>query len=90
MPFALICTDKPGALDIRKANRPAHLDYIETTGIVEQAGPLLDDAGAMCGSIVVLKTEDRSTAEDWAADDPYAKADLFASVSVLHWKRVVG
>ena len=90
MPFALICTDKPGALDIRKANRPAHLDYIETTGIVEQAGPLLDDTGAMCGSIVILKTEDRSAAEGWAAGDPYAKADLFASVKVVHWKRVVG
>ncbi len=49
MLFALICDDRPGGLDIRKANRAAHLDYLKETGVVTQAGPLLDDAGGMVG-----------------------------------------
>ncbi len=30
MLFALICTDKPNSLDLRMANRPAHLAYLES------------------------------------------------------------
>lgn len=87
--FALICHDKPGHLETRKENRAAHLAYIEETGVVAQAGPFLDDAGAMCGSLVILDVADRAAAEDWAASDPYAKAGLFESVSVLAWNRVI-
>ena len=34
--FALICTDKPGAIETRKANREAHLAYVAGTGVVAQ------------------------------------------------------
>lgn len=90
MPFVLLCRDKPGALETRKANRAAHLDYLAETGVVSQAGPLLDDAGGMCGSIIVLDVEQRAAAEDWAASDPYAKAGLFSDVEILNWNRVIG
>lgn len=90
MPFSLICLDKPGALDTRKANRDAHLAYIADTGVVEQAGPFLDDDGAMIGSLVILSVETQEAAADWAANDPYAKAGLFDSVQIMHWNRVVG
>ncbi|WP_417250070.1 YciI family protein [Celeribacter sp.] len=90
MLFALICQDKSGALEIRKANRDAHLAYISETGVVTQAGPFLDDAGEMCGSLVVLDVKDKAAAEDWAAHDPYAKAGLFEKVTVQAWKKVVG
>jgi uncharacterized protein len=29
-------------------------------------------------------------ARDWAAGDPYARAGLFASVTLTEWKRAVG
>ncbi|MCA8883695.1 MAG: YciI family protein [Rhodobacteraceae bacterium] len=90
MLHVLICHDKPGALEIRKANREAHLAYIKETGIVAQAGPVLDAAGAMAGSVIVLNAETRAEAERWAEGDPYAKADLFASVEILTWNRVIG
>lgn len=38
MLVAVICTDKPGAIETRKANREAHLAYIKDTGVVAQAG----------------------------------------------------
>lgn len=90
MLFALTCTDKPGALQTRLDNREAHLAYIADTGCVFQAGPFLDDEGAMCGSLVILDVADRTTAEDWAANDPYAKAGLFSSVTIQAWKKVIG
>ncbi|SNT22584.1 YciI family protein [Tropicimonas sediminicola] len=90
MLYALICQDKPGALETRKSNRTAHLDYIAATGVVLQAGPFLDAAGEMCGSLVVLDVEELAAAEAWAANDPYAKAGLFESVEIRAWKKVVG
>lgn len=90
MLFALICDDKPGALETRKANREAHLAYIRDTGVVAQAGPFLDDDGAMIGSLVVLDVADRAAAEAWAAGDPYARAGLFAKVEIRRWNKVIG
>lgn len=90
MLFALICDDKPGALEIRKATRDAHLDYIRSTGVVAQAGPFLDDEGVMCGSLLILDVPDRTAAEGWAAGDPYARAGLFGRVEIRAWNRVIG
>lgn len=90
MLIALYAKDKAGALQIRKDNRDAHLDYIKTTGVVAQAGPLLDAAGDMCGSLVILDVEDMAAAQDWVANDPYGHAGLFDSVELTPWKKVVG
>ncbi|WP_212522939.1 YciI family protein [Actibacterium sp. MT2.3-13A] len=90
MLYALICRDKPGHLDTRKANRDAHLAYIAETGVVAQAGPFLDDAGEMCGSLVILDVETADAAQAWTQNDPYAKAGLFENVTVQAWKKVIG
>lgn len=89
MPYVLICRDKPRHLETRKATRDAHLAYIDATGVVTQAGPILED-GEMAGSILVLDVASRAEAEAWAAGDPYAAAGLFESVEILNWKRVIG
>ncbi|GAA0297534.1 YciI family protein [Rhodovulum strictum] len=88
--FALICRDRPGHLQTRLDNRAAHLGYIEQSGAVAQAGPFLDGAGQMCGSLVILDVANRAAAEAWAAGDPYAQAGLFDSVTIEEWKRVIG
>jgi hypothetical protein len=90
MRYALICHDKPGHLDVRKANRAAHLAYVADTGVVEMAGPLLSDEDEMCGSLVILSVETRAEARAWADADPYARAGLFDSVTVMPWKKVIG
>ncbi len=89
MLIALIAKDKEGHLETRKSNRDAHLSYIKETGVVSQAGPLLDDAGAMCGSLVILDVQDMDAAQSWAANDPYAKAGLFADVQLIAWNKVI-
>lgn len=90
MLIALIAKDKTGALQTRLDNRGNHLAYIEKTGVVAQAGPLLNEAGDMCGSLVILDVADMAAAQDWAANDPYAKAGLFESVELTAWKKVIG
>lgn len=90
MLIALIARDKPDSLQTRMDNRSDHLAYIEGTGAVTQAGPLLNDKGAMCGSLVILDVEDMAAAEAWAAGDPYAKAGLFENVELIAWKKVIG
>ena len=65
------------------------MEYLKSSGAVSQAGPLLDEAGEMCGSLVVLDVADMAEAEAWAAADPYAKAGLFASVELVPWKKVI-
>lgn len=90
MRVALFCQDKPGALQVRLDNRPAHLDHIRDSGVVEMAGPLLSATGEMCGSLLVLEVETLAQAQDWAANDPYALAGLFDSVQIIEWKKVIG
>ncbi len=89
MLIALIAKDKAGALQTRLDNRAAHLAYIEETGVVSQAGPLLEQED-MIGSLVILDVEDMAEAKTWAENDPYALAGLFDSVELIPWKRVIG
>ena len=91
MLYAIICIDKPGALDTRKANRDAHLAHIKASdGAIVQAGPFLDADGQMCGSLLIYEADDISAPQAWADADPYAKAGLFQSVEIRAWNRVVG
>ena len=89
MLIALIARDKPGALQTRLDTRDAHVAYLKSSGVVSQAGPLLDGEGQMCGSLIVLDVEDMSAAEAWAKDDPYANAGLFADVQLIQWNKVI-
>ncbi len=90
MRVAVICIDKPKSLDIRVANRPAHLQHIADSGVVEMAGPFLNPEGQMMGSLVVLNVENLVEAQNWSALDPYSKAGLFETVSITEWKKVIG
>ena len=87
--FAVICRDKPGALQTRLDTREAHLGFIRDSGIVRMAGPLIE-GGEMRGSLIVLEADDLTAALDWAASDPYKAAGLFDSVEIIEWKKVIG
>lgn len=89
MLHALICTDKPGHLEVRKANRDAHLAHLKADAHVVQAGPFVNAAGDMSGSLIIFATEDRAHVEAFAAADPYAQAGLFEDVRIEAWNRVI-
>lgn len=90
MRVALRAIDKAGSLQTRLDNRAAHVAYLNDSGVVEMAGPLLDDAGEMCGSLIILDVPDMAAAEAFAASDPYARAGLFESVTMDTWNKVIG
>ncbi|MEX3011772.1 YciI-like protein [Hoeflea sp. TYP-13] len=85
MLFALICNDKPDSLDLRMEVRPDHVTYLNglnDKGALKIAGPFLNENEKPCGSLVVIEADSMEDAEKIAADDPYAKAGLFAGVDI--------
>ena len=89
MLYALICTDKPGHLETRLTNRPAHVQWLESLGsALTAAGPFLGPDEKPAGSLLILEAADRAAAETLAAADPYANAGLFAHVDIRPWKWV--
>jgi uncharacterized protein YciI len=90
MRVALIAIDKPDSLQLRQDTRSDHVAYLKSSNAVEQAGPFLNDAGDMIGSLIILSVDEMADAQNWANNDPYAKAGLFASVTLQNWNRVIG
>ena len=92
MLFVIEAWDKPAASDVRRAMRPAHLEYLRGLGhAVKIAGPLLDPSGERpIGSLLILEAADRTDAERLLATDPYARRGLFARVEITPWKWVIG
>ena len=87
MLYAVICTDKPDSLAIRKANRPDHVAYLKSLGeTLVIAGPFTEpDGETMNGSLIVVEATSRQAAGEIAAGDPFAKIGLFASVEIRPW-----
>jgi len=89
--FVLIGRDGPRSGELRKLHRDAHLRNLEPladAGRVVFAGPLLDDGGAPCGSVVVFDAADLASARRFAAGDPYVVEGVFASWEVRGTKQV--
>jgi uncharacterized protein len=89
--FAFHGLDKPGALELRKATRQSHLDWIASLApIVKIGGPMLTDDGATpLGSLLVIEAETLDAAKALLAKDPYATAGLWASTSVRQFNWLV-
>ena len=92
MLFAVSCTDKADSLDVRRENRPAHIEFLKANGAaIKVAGPYTsEDGAAMTGSLLIIEAADLAAARALAAGDPYAKAGLFESVDIRPWKWVIG
>ena len=88
MLFAFTGKDKPGILQVRIDNRPAHVAFLEklnAEGTLKIAGPFLGDDGKPFGSLVVIEAADKAAAAAILAEDPYAKSGIFASTEINQW-----
>lgn len=88
MLYAVTAIDKPNALETRLANRAAHLEYAAKLPLVVGGPMLSDDGEGMVGSLLVIEAETRAALDALLAEDPYAKAGLFESVTVRPFKKV--
>ena len=90
MQYTAICKDKENSEHIRLENRSAHIDHLKKIkSNLLLAGPFLTDAGRMCGSLLVFEGLTKEEIETWLEEDPYNKADLFQSVELTPFKRVI-
>lgn len=89
--FVLHCVDKPNALEVRMGARDAHLAYVGgKRDILRLGGPMLDEAGGMAGSLLIVDVADKAAAEAFSADDPYTKAGLWQRVDISAFKASLG
>lgn len=89
MLFAFYCKDRANALEVRLANRPAHLDWLNSHSGIQAAGPLLGQDMKPCGSLLIVEHPDLAAAKSWSSEDPYAQAGLFDTVEIMPWTKVI-
>lgn len=83
--FAIYALDHPDTLEKRLPLRPHHLARLaalEENKQLALAGPLLDPAGKVSGSLIIARFRDLQTAEAWFAEDPYVLANIYQSVTI--------
>jgi uncharacterized protein YciI len=89
--FVMTCLDHPNNLERRMGAREAHLAYLhDNLALVKLAGQLLDDAGAVAGSLFIIEADSAETVKAFNAADPYTRADVFKSVDVRAIRITVG
>lgn len=90
MLFLVHTYDREGGLDIRLANREAHVGWLKAAGArIKAAGPWMNDEDAMAGSLLIVEMDDRAALDTWLATDPYALANLFSRVEAAPYKWVI-
>lgn len=98
MLYMICATDTPDSLEKRLGARPDHLARLEALkadGRLVMAGPFpaIDspDPGpaGFTGSLVVAEFASIDEAKQWANDDPYVKAGVYADVVVKPYKKVL-
>ncbi|MCG8414370.1 MAG: YciI family protein [Pseudomonadales bacterium] len=76
----------------RAAARPAHIEGAQTLkndGHVLIGGAILDDAGNMIGSSLVVEFDDRAALDDWLNNDPYVTGGVWQDITVLPFRTAV-
>jgi uncharacterized protein YciI len=90
MEFVIYCLDKPDGADARRRARMAHLEFeIKHQGSFKYGGPLLSPDGETKGSLAVMSFSNRAALDEYLAEDPYFKSNLFASVTIWNSRQVV-
>jgi uncharacterized protein YciI len=90
MPFIIYAKDKPNS-PLRAQHRGAHLEFVATCReVFLYGGPMLDDAGKVVGSLMVLDLPDRAALDAHMAHDPYfADGGIFGSVEIFESRQIV-
>jgi hypothetical protein len=92
MLFSVFTLDNPDAADKRKAAHAAHVAHLKSAkdyGVsITVGGPLVSDDGAnSIGSLMVLETPDRTSAEKFNRADPFHKNGVWGRVEIRRFDR---
>ena len=89
--YAIIGRDGPDSLETRARVRDAHLAGLRglsEEGRVRYAGPLRDEEGNPCGSVLVLAFDSLADARAFAEGDAYWTEGVFTSLDVFETVQV--
>jgi len=95
MQFLVVAKDgtDEGALERRKRTRPTHLGSIQPLvdrGNVLVGGAILNEAGDMIGSMLLVEFADRADLDAWLDADPYVTEGVWREVEVTPFRSAVG
>ena len=83
MQFLVKAYDGEGMLDKRMEVRPRHLEGMKALGKqVICAGGLLDDAGRMKGSALVMEFPNRAALDEYLNNEPYVVEGVWQKIEV--------
>lgn len=87
MQFLVIAKDGKDrdALERRLAARPAHFEHArlqKKKGILLMGGAILDEHDQMIGSSLFVEIESREALDEWLANDPYTKGDVWQEFDI--------
>jgi uncharacterized protein len=97
MLYIIIGEDIPDSLSLRLSARPAHLlrlQQLQDAGRLILAGPnpAIDNpdpgTAGFTGSLIVAEFASLAAAQQWAEEDPYIAAGVYAKVTVKPFKKV--
>ena len=87
MQFLIIAYDNTDAdaQNRRMAARQAHLDLVDVNkskGHARYGAAILDDAGKMVGSMMVVEYPDRAALDTWLAGEPYVTGKVWHRITI--------
>ncbi len=97
MLYMIMGTDVANSMPLRMAARPAHLERLQALdaeGRLVLAGPFpaIDSETpgehGFSGSLIVARFDNLAAATEWAHNDPYHQAGVYAEVTVQPFKQV--
>ncbi len=96
--YAIVAEDTPNSLDKRMAARPAHLarlQALQEAGRLLVAGPFpaIDNVdpgpAGFTGSLIIAEFANLAQAKEWANNDPFVSAGVYAQVSVKPFRKTL-
>ena len=82
----------PEAAARRQRVRATHLEGIRPavdSGMLQLGGAILDDAGTMIGSVLLLEAESADAARDFIDNDIYSREGVWQNVEIYPFQRAV-
>lgn len=94
MQFVVIAHDGEDlqAPERRTKARPAHIEgavRMKENGSMLTGGAILDDDGAMIGSVMFVDFPSRAELDAWLASDPYVTGDVWRRIEIRPFRVAV-
>jgi len=90
MTYVIHAYDYPNSFDKRMATRSDHLDYVrklKANGQFILGGALLDEAGQMMGSMLMLTLDTDDQLQEYLRTDPYIVQGVWEKIDVKPFRQ---